>query len=387
MPTTDTTATRDQRRRFLSTTVGAGAAAAGVWLHPYVIAGDRPRERIKIGQIGTAHEHASGKMETLRKLTEHYDVVGIVEPDPQRRRAGEKASTYRGVPWLTEEELLGTKGLKAVAVETAVPELVPTAARCVQAGMHLHLDKPGGETIGPFKTLLDEAGRRGLAIQLGYMYRNNPAIQFCQRAVRDGWLGQIFEVHAVMSRKDSPAYRTWLGQFRGGAMYNFGCHMIDLVVSLLGRPDRVSSYLRQTDPEVKVNDNGLAVFEYPRATATIRTAVVEVEGYQRRQLVVCGDEGTIDIRPLETYATGPKEPVRLRLSLAGPRDRYVKGTQELQFPVTAGRYDEQLVELARIIRGEIANPYPLEHEFLVQQALLAACGLPADEPAPAVNRP
>ena len=60
------------------------------------------------------------------------------------------------------------------------------------------------------------------------MYRNNPAVQFCQRAVRDGWLGQIFEVHAVMSKYQPLAYRQWLGQSRGGSMYIFpddnACH-------------------------------------------------------------------------------------------------------------------------------------------------------------------
>jgi len=363
------------RRHFLAT--AAGVAAAGPWLQPYAIAGDQPKERIKIGQIGTEHEHASGKMETFRKLTDHYEVVGIVEPDPALREKHENDPVYRNLPWMTEEQLLNTKGLRAVAVETKIRDLVPTAARCIAAGVHLHLDKPGSETIGPFMKLLDEAGRRGLAVQLGYMYRNNPAIQFCFRVVREGWLGQIFEVHAVMSRKDPPAYRTWLGQFPGGAMYNFGCHMIDLVVSLLGKPDRITPYLRQTQPDVKVCDNALAVFEYPRATATVRTAVVEVEGYQRRQLVVCGDRGTIDIRPLETFASRPKDPVNLRLALASPRDSYKQGYQELTFPRTAGRYDEQLIELARIIRSEIANPYPLAHELLVQECLLAACGLSA----------
>jgi predicted dehydrogenase len=367
------------RRRFLAATAaGAGAVAAGQSFRPFVIAGERPKQRIKIGQIGTGHEHASGKMETFRKLAEHYDVVGIVEADPQRRKKCENTAIYRGVKWMTEEELFNTKGLKAVTVETVVPDLVPTAARCIDAGMHIHLDKPGGEMIGPFKKLLDEAGRRGLTVQLGYIYRNNPAVQFCFRAVREGWLGQIFEVHAVMSRKDSVNYRTWLGQFRGGAMYNFGCHIIDLVVSLLGKPDRVTSCLRQTESDVKVNDNCLAVFEYPRATATVRTTVVEVEGYQRRQLVVCGDQGTIDIRPLEAFATRPKEPVKLQMALAVPRDSYQKGYQEIAFPVKVGRYDEQLIELAHIIRGEIANPYPLAHELLVQETLLAACGIPAE---------
>jgi len=71
------------RRRFLATTAaGADAVAAGQWLPPYVIAGERPKERIKIGQIGTAHEHASGKMQTFRKLSADYEFVGIVNPYP-----------------------------------------------------------------------------------------------------------------------------------------------------------------------------------------------------------------------------------------------------------------------------------------------------------------
>lgn len=377
MPTVDNGTSSCHRRRFLATAVGgAGAVATAHWLQPYAIAGNQPAERIKIGQIGTGHEHASAKFETFRRLTEHFEVVGIVEPDPERRKACEKISAYRGATWMTEEELFNIKGLKAVAVETAVPDSTATAARCVRAGMHIHFDKPGSETIGPFKEVLDEAARRGLAVQLGYMYRNNPAIQFCFRAVREGWLGQVFEIHAVMSVTHPVAYRQYLGQFGGGSMYIFGCHLIDLVVTMLGRPERVTPYLRQVRDDVKVYDNGLAVLEYPRATVTIRTASLEVEGYKRRQLVVCGDQGTVDLRPLETFDSRPLAPLKLRLALATPRDGYQKGYQEVTFPVTAERYDEQLIELARIIRGEIANPYPLAHELLVQEVLLAACGCP-----------
>jgi predicted dehydrogenase len=161
-------------------------------------------------------------------------------------------------------------------------------------------------------------------------------------------------------------------------MYIFGCHLIDLVVTMLGKPDRVTPYLRQVRDDVKVNDNDLAVLEYPRTTVTIRTASLEVEGYKRRQLVVCGDAGTIDIRPLETFDMSPPVPLKLRLALNSPRDSYKKGYQELEFPVTKGRYDDQLIELARIIRGEIDNPYPLAHELMVQEVLLAACGCPAE---------
>ncbi len=39
------------------------------------------------------------------------------------------------------------------------------------------------------------------------------------------------------------------------------------------------------------------------------------------------------------------------------------------------RYDEQLIEFARCVRGEIKNPYSYEHELLVQEVLLAASGI------------
>lgn len=365
------------RRSFLARTVGAGVAATGApWLAASGTAAARDKQRIKVGQIGIGHNHASAKMATFRKLADHYEVVGVVEPSPEWRKKRGEDPAYRGLTWMTEEQLLNTQGLAVVAVETDVCDLVPTAARCVEAGLHLHLDKPGGETLAPFNALLDEAARRALTVQLGYMYRNNPAICFCQRAVREGWLGQIFEVHAVMSRYQPLAYRQWLGQFRGGSMYIFGCHLIDLVVTMLGKPDRITPFQRQTHPDVPVYDNGLAVLEYPRSTATIRTASLEVEGYQRRQLVVCGDQGTIEIRPLETFDLRPPRPLKLNLTLSSPRESFAKGVQEVVFPPQSGRYADQLIELARIVRGEIVNPYPLSHERMVQETLLGAIDHP-----------
>ena len=367
------------RRHLLKTAVGAGAAfAAGQWLQPAANADEKPKQRIKIGQIGTGHEHASGKMSTFRKLGDHYEVVGIAESDPALRKRHEKNPAYRDLPWMTGEELLGTPGLQAVAVEvsSADDRIMEVTGQCIDAGMHVHLDKPGGESFPAFKKVLDEAGRRKLAVQLGYMYRNNPSIQFCQRVVREGWLGQVFEIHCVMSITHGLAYRKYLGQFRGGSMFIFACHLIDLVVSLMGKPDRIVSFPRQTrtDVEMEMCDNGLIVFEYPKTTVTIRTASLEVEGYKRRQLVVCGDRGTIDIRPLEKFDIRSPQPFSLQLALAEDRDPYKKGYQEVSFPPPPGRYDEQLIELAQIIRGERENPYPLEHEMLVQQCLLEACG-------------
>jgi predicted dehydrogenase len=332
--------------------------------------------KIKVGQIGIGHNHASEKMNALRRLADFYEVVGVVEPDPVWKERRGAMPDYQGLTWMTEEELFAVPGLAAVAVETDGFDLVPTARRCVERNLHIHMDKPGGETLEPFRALLDEYQKRHLAIQLGYMYRNNPAVRLCFKAARSGWLGKIFEIHATMSRYDgdNDGYRNWLANFRGGAMYIFGGHLIDLVISLLGRPDKVTAFQRKTRDDA-LHDNGLAVMEYPGATATVRTSVAEVDGMKHRRLIVCGTRGTVEICPLEHPAARYRlDPLHVRLTLKEGNAEFAAGTHIVDVGVMNGRYDEQLMELARIIRGEIANPYPVEHEFLVQEALLAAAG-------------
>jgi predicted dehydrogenase len=365
--------TECKRRDFLKTTVSAtlGLAASAHLPARSARGSAKPARKIKIGQIGTGHAHAGGKMSTLRKLTNDFQVVGLVEPDAQRQQAMARHAAYRDLPMMTEEQLLNTPGLEAVAVETEVRDLVPTAARCIAAGMHLHLDKPAGESLGQFKAALDGAARSGLVVQMGYMFRTNPAFQFCFRAVRDGWLGEVFEAHGVVSKTIPASRRAGLARYPGGSMFELGCHLIDALVYALGKPEEVAAYIRRTRPDQdSLADNCLAVFEYPKATCTIRSALLEVEGFRRRQFVVCGDQGTIDIRPLE--------PPRLLLALVKSRDPYRAGYQEVELPAMPGRYDDQLVDLARTIRGEKENDFPYSHDLAVQEAILRASGLPTD---------
>ena len=362
------------RRAFLDA-AGRTAAitmAAGVLARTAYVRADSQPKKIKVGQIGTAHAHASGKMAALRKLSDDYEVIGIAESDPARRAAAQRQAAYQGLRWMSEEELLDTPGLQAVAVETAVRDLIPVASRCIDAGMHLHLDKPAGPSLPAFRELMDEAARGRLTVQIGYMFRNNPAFQFCFQAVREGWLGQVFEIHAVISKKSGDAARQEVAEFPGGTMFELGCHLIDATVAVMGPPRQVTPFVRASRPdEDRLADNMLAVLEYPQATCTVRSTLIEVAGEQRRQFVVCGTEGTIDIRPLE--------PPALRLALDAPRDAFRRGYQDVPMAPMPGRYDDQLLELARIVRGEIEHPYPPAHDLAVHETILRASGMTCEQ--------
>ncbi|MBI5772558.1 MAG: Gfo/Idh/MocA family oxidoreductase [Verrucomicrobia bacterium] len=356
------------RRDFLARTGQAGLfAAAGANNVLSATAQGSARPKIKVGQIGTGHAHAGGKMESLRRSPD-FEVVGVVEPDATRRAGAEKSKTYEGVPWMTEEQLLNVKGLQAVAVETEVKELLAVAARCVAAGQHIHLDKPAGESLPAFKKILDDATRRKLTVQMGYMFRYNPAFQFCFQAVRDGWLGEVFSIETVMSKAIGVAERQKLLPYRGGSMFELGCHVIDAALVVLGRPERVTAHPRHSSKEKDdLQDNMLAVLEYPRTTVTVRSALLEVDGGARRQFVVCGDRGTVDIRPLE--------PGSARLALDQPRGSYRKGYQDVSFPKLP-RYDADFADLAKVIRGEKQFAFTPAHDLAVQETILRASGLP-----------
>jgi predicted dehydrogenase len=364
------------RRGFLGA-AAAALAAPVIVSSPALGADGAPAKRkpIKIGQIGTGNQHAY-KMSTLRKLPDLFEVVGFVEDDPKLREKALKSDAFKGLKVMSEADLLGVPGLQAVAVETEERVCIPPALRCIQAGKHIHLDKPCGESLPKFKALLDEAKARSLTLQVGYMYRNNPAVQFCIKAVKDGLIGNVFDLDASMGRYDGKGYRDLIQEYKGGIHYILACHLIDLAVTLMGEPGKIHPYLRQSRSD-GVLDNCLAVFDYSGGRlATLRTSITEAKGFEHRRLNVMGDKGTIMIEPIESK--GNMSGGVLKLALEEDRGGHKKGVQTVEMPQPKDRYEDQWREFAAVVNGELANPYTYEHDYTVHKCHLAACGLPTD---------
>jgi predicted dehydrogenase len=326
--------------------------------------------KIKIGQIGTTHGHAIGKLEVLRNSPE-YEVVGIVEPDPKLQAQVIDKAPFRGLKWMSVEQLLNIPGLQAVAIETEPKHLLEHAETCVNAGLHVHLDKPAGESLIQFRRILDTAARRHLCVQMGYMYRYNPAVILMRDLLRKGFLGEPFEIHCVMSKVVDDSSRQKLAAYPGGMMFELGCHLIDVVVDLMGAPESVTSYSQHSGPQTdSLRDNMLAVFQYPKAIATIKSSALEVDGGSRRHIVLCGTEGTVHIEPLDS-------PKAIRLILAKERGKYRKGLQEIVMEPYQ-RYVDDVADLAKVIRGEKTLQWSAIHDLAVQETVLRASGCRID---------
>jgi len=254
----------------------------------------------------------------------------------------------------------------AILVESDVWDLTKYAQMCIDAGKHIHMDKPASGTLEEYKQLLDTAEAKKLVVQLGYMYRYNPAVQKCFELVREGKLGEIYSINAEMSTLHKPEYKQWLTNFGGGIMYILGSHLIDLIVYLLGKPEKVHSFLKHTGLDgIDLADNNLAVLEYEKALARVFVSSVEVNGFGRRQLMVSGSKGTVNICPLE-------RPITMTWSDTAIADSTYEDRKILlpfEDHTAGGRYDEMLKDFYAYIVGEKQNPFTYAHEYAVQEVL------------------
>ena len=319
---------------------------------------------LKIGQIGIGHNHGEAKMLAVRKRPDLFEVVGYAEENEDWIGKRGNSRGYAGLPRLSVDEIIEKSD--AVLVETDVWNLTEYAQRCIDAGKHIHMDKPASGTLEQYRKLLDDAKRKELSVLLGYMYRYNPAVKRCLDAARSGSLGEIYSINAEMSTFHSVDYKKWLTNFEGGIMYILGSHLVDLIVYLMGEPDHVTSFMKHTGLDgVDFPDNNLAVLEYGNALARVYVSSVEVNGWGRRQFMVSGSRGTVNIVPLEnkitmTYAdlstsTNPYEDMKSDVDIADvPKDC---------------RYDEMMQDFYDYIVGTKQNPFSYEHDYAVQKTL------------------
>ena len=320
---------------------------------------------IRCGLLGIDHAHALDVLGVVRALPE-YELVGVCEPDAAIRAAFETRPELNGTRWLERDALLHDPNVHMVAVESGVPRLLELGRAVIDAGKHLHLDKPAGTSLPKFQALLDEASRKDLLVQMGYMFRYNPGFDLVRKAITDKWLGDVYSIQASMCTELGPDKRARMTFHPGGVMLELGCHLIDMIVLLKGEPSRVTPFLRHDGAfDDQLADNTLAVLEYDWGMATVEVAAMEPQAFAGRRFRIIGPDGSITLSPLE--------PPRARLTLRNASGPYKAGTHDVELPELE-RHVLDFQDLARCIQGETQFAYTPAHDTAVQRTLLRACG-------------
>ena len=350
-------------------------------------------KRIKIAQIGILHAHGLSNFKSILKHSELFDFVGLY-PDYETKDEMEKGQLtaqsvqegldalekeFGNIPILTLEELLNYPGLEAVSIESYEADLTKFALMAAERGLHIFMDKPGGESIADFERLIALAKEKQLVLNFGYMYRQNPAVNSLLDMIKCGELGEITCVEAHMDCDHTDRTRSWLGNFQGGMTYFLGCHLIDLIYRIMGKPKNVIPLNAGTGVAgIRSIDCGFVVFEYDTGPSFLKTSAAEFGGFMRRQLVVTGTEGSVEIKPLEYYEKGGMfTDMRIVTRKNDEKEGWnAYGKIKTYGPIE--RYDGMLIPFSEQIRGLGENEYSYEYEMELFRLIMKCCGMKED---------
>ena len=143
---------------------------------------------LRVGVVGVGH---LGRFHT-RVYSElgACELVGVHDSDAAR--AAEIAGEYGTTATADLGELLGS--VDAVSIATPTVSHHEVASRCLEAGVHVFIEKPIAKTVDEAREIVDLGRERGLVVQVGHIERFNPAVRAAM-AVLDA--PKFIEVHRL----------------------------------------------------------------------------------------------------------------------------------------------------------------------------------------------
>ena len=162
----------------------------------------------------------------------------------------------------------------------------------------------------------------------------------------------------------------WLSCFKGGMMFYLGCHLVDLVLQIQGMPKNIYPFNKSTGVYgVKAEDFSFALLEYDKGVSFVKTTQAEKGGFLRRQLVITGSRGKIEIKPLEVTV---KYPIQYTEHREVSDDDWNSPGEKFR-SVDFDRYNDMMISFAKMVAGEMQNPNSYDYELELYKTILKCC--------------
>jgi predicted dehydrogenase len=188
------------------------------------------------------------------------DLAAVVSSDPDKVRGGLPDVE----PLASAEELFARQDIDLVVIPTPNASHHPLAAKALDAGKHVVVDKPFTLDTAQARDLMARAERAGKVLSV-FHNRRWDADFLTVRAVLDrGELGRLTHFESHFDRfRPSPQIR-WResGEPGSGLWYDLGSHLLDQTLCLFGAPSSISLDLQRQRDGALADDWFHAVLGY-----------------------------------------------------------------------------------------------------------------------------
>lgn len=247
---------------------------------------------VGVAGIGQAHLFAA-------KVLDEYELTAACDVAEGPR---EKAAADFGVaPFADAADLFGSGVVDAVVIATPPATHDDLVRAALGAGLHVFCEKPLERTAAAARALDDAARAAGRVMQVCLQFRFQRSARAAREIVATGGIGELFRADLTATNwfrsqqyfAAAPWRGTWKGA-GGGVLMSQAIHQIDTLVWLAGLPSRVTAQARRVRHPVEVEDDVVALLEYPNGGRGVLVAsTIDPVGVD--SLVLHGDRGSLAI--------------------------------------------------------------------------------------------
>ncbi|MHB1738808.1 MAG: Gfo/Idh/MocA family protein [Actinomycetes bacterium] len=178
------------------------------------------------GAIGAEHATAVSSVPGLA-------LAAVADRAPARVQAARELAP--DITVLDAEELVGGDAVDLVVVSTAPNSHARWALAALRTGKHVVVEKPFATTTEAADEMLGESRSRGLTLAVYQNRRWDPDYLALRSAIRAGKLGEVFHLESFVGGYEHPCnYWHSDAEVSGGAVFDWGAHVIDQILDLMG---------------------------------------------------------------------------------------------------------------------------------------------------------
>ena len=302
-------------------------------------------------------------------VADRLRLVGATDPLPGR--AAELVAAFGGTEYASLEALLADDGVDIVVNLTPPDAHAAVTAASLEAGKHVHTEKPVALRHAEAAELAALADRQGLRLSCAPATLLGEALQTAWKLVRDGAVGTVRAVYAEANWGRIESWHpTPEALYAAGPLVDVGVYPLTAVTAMLGPVRRVVGYGAMLQPErVRLDgtpfrpgapDFWVATLELEGGAVVRLTATFWVGAGKQRGLELHGDGGSLYLATWDTCDS------RLETSVDGEMYTAAPLVREPYVGIDWGR---ALVDLAEAIDEGRPHRASAEHAAHVVEVL------------------
>ncbi len=216
-----------------------------------------------IGCGGISRAHLRGLKTLKDEGLDKIELTALCDVDESRVRAfAEEAREQLGARpqcFTDYREMLDKAELDSVGVNTHHKSHYPISRDCLDAGVHVFVEKPVSITPSSARRLIAFAKEKGKTLGVAENYRRAPERRAIKRILDEGVIGSPYLIIKQFASVGSAVFcRTpWrhLKEEGGpGPIFDNGVHDADLFLYWLGEVDEAASYHARFEPHRRTDD-------------------------------------------------------------------------------------------------------------------------------------